>query len=89
MDLRELERAHDHSWANRQEVMQSELCGCFFCLETFPPGQITEWAEDENDEKNVALCPYCQIDSVLGDQSGFPITDDFLRMMRQRWFSCC
>lgn len=30
--------------------------------------------------------PYCHIDSVIGDTSGFPITPEFLREMNKRWF---
>jgi acetone carboxylase gamma subunit len=33
-----------------------------------------------------ALCPRCEIDSVLGDASGYPITHDFLSKMRHYWF---
>ncbi len=33
-----------------------------------------------------ALCPYCGIDSVLGDNEGFPITQEFLRTMNNEWF---
>jgi acetone carboxylase gamma subunit len=33
-----------------------------------------------------ALCPYCGIDSVIGDKSGFPITKEFLEKMYQHWF---
>lgn len=32
------------------------------------------------------MCPYCGIDSVLGDQSGFPITKELLIRMRWHWF---
>jgi hypothetical protein len=89
MDMKELERAHEHSYANRQELMESEKCGCFFCLEIFSPSEITTWELDDNDVESVAVCPYCQADSVLGDRSGFPIKRGFLETMRLRWFSCC
>ena len=89
MDLKELDRAHAHSWANRQEVMDSEKCGCFFCLEIFSPVAITTWALDDDDVANVAVCPYCEVDAVIGDRSGFPIETGFLKSMRLRWFSCC
>ena len=29
---------------------------------------------------------YCCIDSVIGDKSGFPITEEFLKTMRDYWF---
>ena len=36
--------------------------------------------------KGRALCPSCGIDSVIGDASGFPITEEFLVAMEARWF---
>ena len=38
------------------------------------------------DEPPTALCPYCHIDAVIGDASGFPITEEFLTEMMRRWF---
>lgn len=61
----------------------SRSCGCFHCLSVFDPGTIVEWC-DEGDE--TAICPECDIDAVIGDMSGFPITDEFLAAMHARWF---
>ncbi len=38
------------------------------------------------DEPPTAECPFCHTDSVIGDASGFPITKDFLKKMKKRWF---
>jgi hypothetical protein len=43
---------------------------------------IQEWI----DGGQTALCPSCGIDSVIGDASGFPITEEFLAAMESRWF---
>lgn len=68
----------------RDEIEASEMCGCFFCLKTFPPDEIKEWV-DVGDV--TPLCPRCDIDSVLGTKSGFPTTDaDFLTQMRNHFF---
>ena len=75
-------RAHKHSSNHRDELLQSDLCGCFFCLSIYPPGQIEEWT----DEDTTALCPKCGIDSALGSASGFPIEREFLDRMRRFWF---
>ena len=72
--------AHKHSSKHRSEILASEVCGCFFCMEQYGPDEIKEWI----DKDETALCPKCQIDSVIGTASGFPITDEFLREMRQR-----
>jgi len=76
------QEAHKHSMHNRAEIMQSEQCGCFYCLRMFTPVEIEEWV----DEGQTALCPYCGIDAVLGSASGFTISEDFLSQMRERYF---
>ena len=37
--------------------------------------------------EQIAICPKCGIDSVIGDVSGFPIEPTFLSVMRDFWFS--
>jgi NAD-dependent SIR2 family protein deacetylase len=75
-------KAHEHSSKHRNEIMESNLCGCFYCLETFTPQYIVEWIDDGE----CAMCPKCGIDSVIGDRSGFPIEKAFLEAMRNHWF---
>jgi hypothetical protein len=77
-----IREAHTHCINNKAEVMQSNLCGCFYCLETFTPDKVQEWVSG----KRNAICPFCEMDTVLGDKSGFPITESFLRRMNQQWF---
>lgn len=79
-------RAHRHSSNHREEVLASQICGCFYCLKTFSPSQITEWVDKWQNVGMTALCPQCGIDSVLSSESGYPITIEFLRKMRQHWF---
>ena len=75
--------AHKHSSRHREEVLSSEIAGCFYCLETFAPADIVDWI-DEND--SCALCPKCGIDSVIGSASGYPIDRAFLQKMKLHWF---
>jgi|SRR6516165_820547 hypothetical protein len=75
--------AHKHCFGNREELMNSANCGCFYCVSIFPPGEIVKWVDDED---QTALCPFCGIDSVIGSASGYPITTDFLSRMRKHWF---
>ncbi len=76
-------QAHDCSIRNKEQLEKSEKCGCFNCGKIFPPSEITNYVSDG---EPTALCPYCHIDSVIGDASGFPITPKFLRDMNKRWF---
>ena len=78
----ELDRAHGRCSQHREEVLASERAGCFFCLATFAPTEIADWC----DGGQTALCPRCGIDSVVGSESGFPITGEFLSAMKTRWF---
>lgn len=75
--------AHDHCTRNRMELARSQKCGCFYCLRTFAPEEIERWI----DEGKTALCPFCQIDSVVGDASGYSVTEGFLKTMNAYWFS--
>lgn len=79
----ELLKAHKHSSAHREEILSSEACGCFHCLAIFPSSKIHEWIDDGE----CAMCPECDIDSVIGSAYGYPITTEFLKEMRNHWFS--
>ena len=75
--------AHAHSASNRAELDRSKQAGCFYCCEVFDPKQIENWVDDGQS----ALCPTCGMDSVIGDASGFPVTDKhFLKDMNKLWF---
>lgn len=80
--------AHRHCSIHGDEINASALCGCFYCLAIYPPGEITDWLDDRirGVEGRTALCPRCGIDSVIGAASAYPITEAFLKAMRGRWF---
>ncbi|MDL2289517.1 cytoplasmic protein [Clostridia bacterium OttesenSCG-928-F22] len=75
--------AHKFSSNHKNELMQDTKCGCFYCLSIFNPSEIEEWIKDICE---TAICPYCGIDSVIGESSGYPITEEFLRKMMKHWF---
>lgn len=80
--------AHKFSNNHMEALQKDKVCGCFYCLKIFSPGEIDEWIIDDNpcDKGGTAICPYCGIDSVIGESSGYPITEDFLRRMEHYWF---
>ncbi len=78
----DLNAAAQHGRFNRPEIEASDLCGCYYCLAVFLPVEITWWVDHEQ----TATCPSCIIDSVIGSESGYPMTAEFLTRMRQRWF---
>lgn len=85
--------AHQHARDNRAEIEASRVCGCFCCVQTFPPSEIVAWAgldpaDFENPqapEGGTAVCPRCGSESVLGDRSGFPLDVRFLGRMNEAW----
>jgi len=82
-----LESAHKHSSGHRDEVLGSDVCGCFYCRATFPPAEIEEWIDEQEGVCTTALCPRCAVDSVIGSRSGFALTPEFLREMHDYWFT--
>ena len=80
-------KTHEFCNQHREQLMQSDQCGCFYCLTIFSPSEITEWIDKRGGVANTALCPRCKIDSVIGSQSGYPITNEFLQRMYDHWFA--
>lgn len=84
---RDIREAHDHSSNNRQEVQDSSMSGCFYCLEVFKSSEVVDWVdEDSSGQGQTALCPRCGIDSVVGDKAGYPLSAEFLGKMKAHWF---
>ena len=80
-----LEQAHKSCSSHKEEILISNLCGYFYCLQTFLPSEIVEWFEENIEFGETAVCPKCGIDSVLSSE--FPITDKyFLNEMNKHWF---
>jgi hypothetical protein len=75
--------AHRKSSNHRAEIKASIMCGCFYCLAIFISSDIIKWI----DIGTTAICPHCGIDAVIGSESGFPITKEFLNQMKIYWFS--
>ena len=77
---------HQFASLHRSDIIKSKICGCFYCLEQFPPTKIMEWIDkDEKEIGQTALCPFCGIDSVIGDKS-ISITQELLLEMKFFWF---
>lgn len=87
--------AYRHALANQREIEASTQCGCFHCVQTFPPEEIVAWTggwdptsgqDPDEADPATALCPRCGSESVIGDRSGFAITPEFLGRMNEAWF---
>lgn len=71
-----------HEWASlhRDDVAESEICGCFECLSLFGPHEIKQWI----DLGRTALCPRCGVDTVIPDSCGF-LSATLLELMNEIW----
>lgn len=78
-----VKKAHSFCARHRSELEKDNICGCFYCLRIYSPKEIAKWLPEGS---GTALCPYCGIDSVIGESSGHPITDEFLEAMKKYWF---
>ena len=74
--------SHKLSSNHYDDIRISVICGCFHCCRKFLPKEINEWVDDGN----TALCPYCGVDAVLGNASGWAISETLLIDMYRRWF---
>lgn len=76
-----LKKAHNACFQNKKLLERSKKCACICCNNIFSPTEIEEWCDD-----NTALCPYCCIDSVIGDAAGYSLTEEFILQMHMYWF---
>jgi uncharacterized Zn-finger protein len=83
-------KAHEYSRENKQELLKNnQKCGCFYCKTIFESKEIIEfidWMDEESDKVGFALCPYCGIDSVIGEYAGYQINEVFMNKMYNLWF---
>ena len=101
MEQKDYLEAHRYCANHRAALEHDRVCGCFHCRRIFSPEEITQWGRmkrpaDPNrhgktdrwlyDEEDTAFCPYCGVDAVLGESSGYPITEEFLTAMNRTWF---
>lgn len=77
-----LSELYKTSFRNKNDVMQSEICGCFYCLSVFKSTQVVKYV----DAGQTALCPSCSVDSVLCDKIA-PINGKVLFEMYVKHFS--
>lgn len=83
MEKSEIIEAHKLCSNNKESLLKVNKCGCFYCLKIFNPTKIKEWIDDIS---GTAICPFCGIDSIIGESPKFPITKKFLEKMNKYWF---
>lgn len=82
MDIHEMRKAHKYTQNNFWILQEEQNCRCIYCLKEFSSTIIEEYTMDDN-----ALCPYCWIDTVIGENSGYTYSDDEALMMHEFFFN--
>jgi len=77
----QLKEIHKNSMFNKHFI-NNKKCGCFYCESIFEGSIITEYT----DSNRTALCPNCNLDSVIYEKDNLEITQDLLNQMNARWF---
>lgn len=77
--------AQENAQFNESEVNASTVCGCFNCMAIFSPKEIVSWIAPGNPDRT-AICPKCDIQTVVGDASGYPIESGALRKVHNLYF---
>lgn len=78
-------KAYRHSICNKEELRKSKKCGCFYCIKIFNTKEIKEWIE-ENSGAETAICPYCDVDSVIAESDEYDLNKELLNYMYNIWF---
>lgn len=85
-----IEKAHKATLYNEKDIMGSTTCTCFYCGYQFNAHseKDLEWWDEHSPKGKTLVCPKCGIDVVIGEASGFPITDkDFIYECSEAWFN--
>lgn len=74
--------AHELCSNNKEALSKADKCGCFYCERIFDSKEVYEYLSGGD----TAFCPYCTIDSVIPENDKYPLTPEFLHLMREYWF---
>lgn len=70
------------AFKNRYIVEYSTNAGCMYCQKIYPISEIKSYT----DNQKTCLCPYCNVDAVIGDKSGYEINEKSLSNANKYWF---
>jgi hypothetical protein len=86
----DLFNATKYAFSNQDELLGSDICGCYYCLNMFPPSEIVNWIQERKSNSismQTGVCPYCGIDSIIGSTSGIPICREILSTINGLFFN--
>ncbi len=85
----EIAAAHRATIYHEEQITKSTICTCFYCGYQFDPRteDDLDWTDEHSTQGRTLLCPLCHVDCILGDASGFPVTDPaFINACTEAWF---
>lgn len=67
---------------NKSIINLSNQVGCFHCEKIVDKTKI----ENYTDSGQTAICPLCNVDSLIGDACGFEINEQILSQANKFWY---
>ena len=78
----QMERLHTYSTHNRELIEASDRCYCFYCKSVMDSRDVKDYI----DNGQTALCPKCDIDSIIPDGIEEDVNEEIIDEMNQYWF---
>ena len=75
--------AHKFCNQNYEYLKEEQTCRCIYCLKEFNSKEISDIDICADD---TVLCPYCWIDAVIGEKSGFTFSNEEAKKMQNFFF---
>lgn len=76
-----IDNALFYAMRNKSQLAAAPKAGCYQCLKIFEPVEIKEYT----DQEETALCPYCSEDAVIPEKNNVPITEEYLKAVKEFW----
>ena len=80
----DLIKAHEATSENAYKLFVNQECVCVYCKNRFPSNRIVDLCINGGLS---ALCPHCGIDAVIGEISGYDLSDLFIEAMHEFFFN--
>lgn len=78
-----LEKLHTYCSNNKELITFSNKCYCFYCNKVFSSNEIKEYIGEYLD---TALCPNCNINSIIPDAIDEELNENIIKNMNKYWF---
>ncbi len=76
-------KVSNSAFKNKEIIKKSNKVACYYCLNIYDATHIRDYTDD-----NTAICPFCDVDTIIGDATNYPIEDkNFLEHMY--WYAFC